>query len=188
MPRSLRLQFEGAFYHVISRGVDKSLIFHDQNDYKKFISFLRIFCIEFDAVIHSYCLMSNHIHLLVETKKANISHFMRRLLGDYAMYFNHKYLRVGHLFQSRYKSYLIDNDIYLLEVSRYIHLNPCRAGIVIRPELYRWSSMNDFLTDNSSDFLDKKLILSNFKTKNSYHNFVRGQTPLNVQYYSYNGK
>ena len=172
MPRALRLQYAGAFYHIVSRGVDQALIFYDEHDYKKFISYLEIFCKEFNTSIHSYCLMNNHIHLLVETKKANLSDFMRRLLGDYAMYFNHKYLRVGHLFQGRYKSSLLDNDNYLLEVSRYIHLNPCKAGIINHPELYKWSSMKDFINRNEKSFLEKNLILKNFRNISSYRNFV----------------
>ena len=176
MPRSLRLQYEGAIYHAINRAVEENNMFCDSDDHQMFLSYLEMHCKKFTIFVYSYCLMGNHIHLLLETKEANLSKFMQRLLGDYAMYFNHKYARVGHLFQGRYKSFIVDKESYLLELSRYIHLNPCNAGVVTNPELYKWSSMIDYLSDSkdgkSKTFLEKGLVMSYFKNSKQYHEFV----------------
>ena len=173
MPRHRRLQFAGAIYHVLSRGVEKSNIFYDREDHVVFISYLEKFCEKFCTYVHSYCLMYNHFHLILETKNANLSRFMQRVLGDYAMYFNYKYSRVGHLFQGRYKSYLVDTEVYLLVLSRYIHLNPCEAGIVNSPEEYEWSSMMYYLSNkDGKTYLEKRLIMKYFKVPKQYHEFV----------------
>ena len=173
MPRPLRVQYPGAIYHVLSRGVEKNNIFYDRQDYEIFIYGLEKFCAKFSTLIHSYCLMHNHFHLLLETKNANLSKFMQRILGDYAMYFNYKYSRVGHLFQGRYKSFLVNTELYLLTLSRYIHLNPCEAGIVNKPEQYEWSSMMYHLfKKDAKRYLEKSLVMSYFSDPKKYHQFV----------------
>ena len=140
MARPLRIKYPGAFYHVTSRGNEQKDIFKSQRDREKFLGYLESATLRYGAVIHAYCLMSNHYHLLLETPEGNLSQIMRHINGAYTTYFNVKRKRAGHLFQGRYKAILVEADEYLAELSRYIHLNPVRVGIVERPEQYQWSS------------------------------------------------
>lgn len=140
MGRPLRIEYPGAFYHVTSRGNEKKDVFKSLKDREKFLSYLESATERYGAVIHVFCLMSNHYHLLMETPEGNLSHIMRHINGAYTNYFNAKRKRAGHLFQGRYKAILLEKDAYALELSRYIHLNPVRAGMVQTPEEYRWSS------------------------------------------------
>jgi len=140
MARPLRIEYPGAFYHVTSRGNEQKDIFKSQRDRGKFLEYLESATTRYGAVIHAYCQMSNHYHLLLETPGGNLSQIMRHINGAYTTYFNVKRKRAGHLFQGRYKAILIEADEYLAELSRYIHLNPVRVGIVERPEQYQWSS------------------------------------------------
>lgn len=145
MGRPLRIEYPGAFYHVTSRGNEQKDIFKIDKDREKFISYLESASIRYEAVIHAYCLMSNHYHLLLETPSGNLSEIMRHINGAYTNYFNAKRKRVGHLFQGRYKAILVEADEYAKELSRYIHLNPVRAGIAEKPEKYVWSSYNSYI-------------------------------------------
>ncbi|KAA1164706.1 REP-associated tyrosine transposase, partial [Pseudoalteromonas fuliginea] len=140
MARPLRLEFAGALYHVTSRGNERKSIFLDEADFDGFLQILSEVCERYNWVIHSYCLMTNHYHLLVETPDANLSKGMRQLNGVYTQWFNRKHRRVGHLFQGRYKAILVDKDAYLLELSRYIILNPIRAHMVDNLSEWPWSS------------------------------------------------
>ena len=140
MSRPLRLEFSGALYHVTSRGNEKKPIFVDDVDFKIFVSLMAEVCQRFNWVIHSYCLMTNHYHLIVETPDGNLSRGMRHLNGVYTQRFNSKHKRVGHLFQGRYKAILVDKDSYLLELCRYVVLNPVRAKMVEAPGNWQWSS------------------------------------------------
>jgi|SRR5579864_5366138 len=127
MPRPPRLQLEGALYHVFGRGNRRQRIFLDEADYREFEDFLLDAVERSGAVLFAWCLMPNHFHLLLQTLKANLSELMGRLLTGYARYFNRRYRLVGHLFQNRYKSILCEREAYLLELVRYIHLNPFRV-------------------------------------------------------------
>ncbi|MFZ5569185.1 MAG: REP-associated tyrosine transposase [Thermodesulfobacteriota bacterium] len=140
MARPLRIQYPGAYYHVTSRGNERKAIFKSDRDRERFLIYLATATERYQAVIHVYCLMNNHFHILLETPAGNLSRIMRHINGAYTTYFNTKHKRSGHLFQGRYKAYLIDGDSYATELSRYIHLNPVRAGIVEKPEQYQWSS------------------------------------------------
>ena len=124
MARPLRIEYPGAFYHVTSRGNEQKDIFKSQKDREKFLSYLESAMVRYGAVIHTWCLMSNHYHLLLETPSGNLSQIMRHINGAYTTYFNVKRKRAGHLFQGRYKAILVEADEYALELSRYIHLNP----------------------------------------------------------------
>jgi putative transposase len=172
MPRPLRLEFPGACYHVLSRGNEGKDIFRVAGDCKLFLNLLKDCAERFDFLIHAYCLMPNHFHLLLETKDSNLSQVMKRLLGVYTMRFNNKYHRRGHLFQGRYKAFLIDKDNYFLELSRYVHLNPVRAKLVRIPEDYRWSSMKFFLKGKVSEILHRDFTLAGFKSPAKYRQFV----------------
>ena len=142
MARSLRIEYPGAFYHVTNRGNAKEKIFLNDRDREKFLEYLEVAVDRSSLIVHSYCLMDNHYHLLVETPEANISKAMHWLNVSYAVYFNTKRGRSGHLFQGRFKAIIINADEYLTVLSRYIHLNPVRAKLVDKPDDYRWSSYN----------------------------------------------
>jgi len=143
--RSLRIQYPGAYYHVTSRGNEQKDVFKSRKDREKFFSYLESATERYGARIHCYCLMSNHYHLLMETPEGNLSQIMRHINGAYTTYFNVKRRRVGHLFQGRYKAILVEADRHAKELSRYIHLNPVRAGMVARPEEHVWSTYRAFI-------------------------------------------
>lgn len=173
MARPLRIEFPGAFYHVISRGNERRAIFRGVDDYELFLRTLQDSSDRFDVLIHAYCLMPNHLHLLIQTKDSNLSHFMKRLLGVYTIRFNRKHKRYGHLFQGRYKAYLVDQDSYFLQLSRYIHLNPVKAKLCESAEDYRWSSLRFFGKSYGPSFLHKEFTLKSFDSPKSYHKFVK---------------
>ena len=155
----------GATYHITNRGNRKEIIFRESIDYSVYLGILKEtlkFYEDDNYKLISYCLMSNHVHLILKTGTKDPSFFMRRVNSMYARYFNSKYEYVGHLFQSRYFSNLINNVIELLEVSRYIHLNPVRAKIVDSPEKYVWSSYNKFVLDKDK-FKDLDLNIRKLK-------------------------
>jgi REP element-mobilizing transposase RayT len=127
MTRPLRIQFRGAWYHVTSRGNERRDIFSDDTDRGRFLEILADSAAIYGTQIHAYVLMTNHFHLVVHTPQANLSRFMQRFNTTYTVYFNRRYYRRGHLFQGRYKALLVDADNYLLELSRYVHLNPVRV-------------------------------------------------------------
>lgn len=145
MGRPLRIEYPGAFYHVFNRGLEKREIFRQRKDYEKFLFLCGELHRRFRIVFHTYCLMPNHYHLLVETPQANLSRGMRHLDGVYTQSFNRGYQRVGPLFQGRYKAILVEKENYALVLSRYIHLNPVKAGLCQVPEQYPFSSYRSFL-------------------------------------------
>jgi putative transposase len=140
MARPLRLEVPGGVYHVMSRGNERRDIFLDDADRRRFLHTLRSVTERSGVLCHTYCLMGNHYHLLLETPDGNISQAIRQLNGVYAQSFNRRHGRVGHLFQGRFKSKLVEKDTYVLTVSRYIVMNPVRADLVTRPSDWEWSS------------------------------------------------
>ena len=178
MARPLRIEFAGALYRVTSRGDGQDDIYLDDVDREVYLAVLNDVCERFNWVIHAYCLMTNHYHLLVETPDSNLSKGMRQLNGVYTQRFNHKHKRVGHVFQGRYKAIIVQKESYLLELARYIVLNPVRARMVRSAKDWPWSSyrataglisVNKWLTVN--------WILSSFARKKNvaierYRNFV----------------
>ncbi|UCD56412.1 MAG: transposase [Candidatus Hydrogenedentota bacterium] len=145
MARPLRIEYAGAVYHVTSRGNERKAIFRDDKDREKFFSFLSDLPNRFGVVIHGFVLMGNHYHVLLETRSPNLQRAMHYLNTAYTVYFNRRRRRAGHVLQGRYKAFVIDKDSYLLSVSRYLHLNPVRAGMVSRPEEYPWSSYREYI-------------------------------------------
>jgi len=129
MGRPLRIEYTGALYHITSRGNERKKIFLDDRDRKKFLAILEDYHDRYGILIHSYVLMDNHYHLILETPKGNLLKVMHGLNGGYTGYFNRKYGRSGHLFQGRYKGIMIEKDSYLIPLSRYVHLNPVRARV-----------------------------------------------------------
>lgn len=140
MARPLRLEYPGALYHVTARGDRREDIFTQDEDRTEFLSVLGVVCERFNWIIHAYCQMNNHYHLLLETVDGNLWRGMRQLNGVYTQRFNRRHGLVGHLFQGRYKAILVQKDAYLLELARYLVLNPVRARMVLDPSEWPWSS------------------------------------------------
>ena len=180
MARALRIEYPGAFYHVMSRGNEQRDIFKSPKDRERFLSYLESATMRYGAVIHVWCLMSNHYHLLVETPSGNLSQIMRHINGAYTTYFNIKHQRAGHLFQGRYKALLVEADAYAAQLSHYIHLNPVRGGVVTLPVDYPWSSYRCYIgLSPSPDWLTTDLVLGYFggktpESKFRYRKFVEG--------------
>lgn len=145
MGRPLRIEFEGAVYHITSRGNERQKIFVDNKDREKFLNILEEYHKRFKAIFHCFALMNDHYHLLLETPLGNLVRIMQGINGRYTGYFNRRHGRIGHLFQGRYRGILVDKESYLLVLNRYIHLNPVRAGICKRPEDYFWSSYRGYM-------------------------------------------
>ena len=140
MARPIRIEFCGALYHVTSRGDRREAIYEDDEDRSRFLEVLAQVVADANWVCHAYCLMGNHYHLVIETPDKNLSKGMRQLNGVYTQLSNRRHGRVGHLFQGRYKAILVDADSYLRELTRYVVLNPVRAGMVAEPAAWPWSS------------------------------------------------
>ena len=140
MARPLRIEYPGAVYHATSRGNARRNIFADDQDREIFLFVLDSVIKKYNWLCHAYCLMDNHYHLMIETPDANLSIGMRQLNGVYTQRYNRRHNEPGHIFQGRFKAVLVDKENYLLELCRYVVLNPVRAGIVERPEQWNWSS------------------------------------------------
>ncbi|GBE06147.1 MAG TPA: helix-turn-helix domain-containing protein [Nitrospirae bacterium] len=140
MARPLRIEYDGAVYHITSRGNARKPIFKDETDFLNFLDILQKVNKRYNWLCHAYCLMNNHYHLIIETPDGNLSKGMRSLNGIYTQLFNKRHKRVGHIYQGRYKAVLIQKESHLLEVCRYVVLNPVRAKLVEQPEQWKWSS------------------------------------------------
>jgi REP element-mobilizing transposase RayT len=166
MARPLRIEFPGAVYHVTSRGNERKPIFRVDEDCEKFVSFLKELPNRFGLFIHGFVLMRNHYHLLLETPSPNLQRAMQYLNTAYTVYFNNRHGRAGHLLQGRYKAFVIEKDTYLLSVSRYLHLNPVKAGMADRPEDYLWSSYAEYIGKRKrSGWLTCGWVLEQFSEK-----------------------
>jgi putative transposase len=162
MSRKERAWFQGAIYHITARGNRRAEIFTDHKDYHRYLSILEDVREMFPFVLHSYCLMPNHIHLQIETTEYHIQDIMKKLHSRYATYFNERYDLDGHVFQGRYGSKLILADDYFLTVSRYIHLNPLEAQMVQTASDYPWSSYASYLNLSKNPHVDPTKTLSYF--------------------------
>lgn len=185
MARPLRIEYPGALYHVTSRGNEQKDVYKNRRDREQFLSYLESAAERYGAIIHAWCLMSNHYHLLLETPGGNLSQIMRHINGAYTTYFNVKRKRAGHLFQGRYKAILVDADAYVAELSRYIHLNPVRAGMVKKPEEHEWSSYRQYVgLAEPSAWLTTDFILGCFNGKSaerSYQEFVNAALVQDIE-------
>jgi len=160
MPRAAREKSKSGIYHVILRGINRQSIFEDEEDHIRFLEKLDKYQKEDSYRLYAYCLMGNHVHLLLqENEGLDIS--MRRIGASYVYWYNWKYERCGHLFQDRFKSEAVEDDSYFLTVLRYIHQNPLKAGMVNDPAEYHWSSYREFFKDNAR-FVDKDYVLGFF--------------------------
>jgi len=183
MSRPLRLEFAGALYHVTSRGNARQDIYTSDADRQEFLTILAEVVARFNWLCHGYCLMTNHYHLLIETIDPNLSLGMRQLNGRYTQRFNRSHSRAGHVFQGRYKSILVEKDAHLLELCRYIVLNPVAAGLAAKPEQWPWSSYcATALTAQSDGVVSPAWILSQFsphleQALRQYRQFVADKLP-----------
>jgi REP element-mobilizing transposase RayT len=163
MARPLRIEYDGALYHVTSRGNDRKAIFKDDSDRELFLNTLARVTERFHWICHGYCLMNNHYHLVIETPDGNLSKGMRQLNGVYTQAFNQRHHRVGHIFQGRFKAILVKKDSHFLDVCRYVVLNPVRAKAVSHPRQWKWSSYRATAgTIQAYDCLTVDEILSHF--------------------------
>jgi putative transposase len=185
MPRLLRIQYCNAWYHVINRGINHMNIYQTDEHRKIFLSLLAELTDLFEVKIHSYCLMDNDYHLLLQTTHANLSKAMRHLNGIYTQRYNRSENRDGGLFRGRYKAILIESERYLSRVSRYIHLNPLDARMVTDAGDYKWSSYKIYLKKTSNYWLQTSHILHLFGDAESYAAFVtKGTDPDIKAFYS----
>ncbi|MBO8159052.1 transposase [Thermosyntropha sp.] len=162
MPRSRRVKSRSGCYHVILRGNEKKPIFYDDEDRLRFISTLQAKKKATGFYLYAFCLMSNHIHMMIGENGRDLSDVMKRIAVSYVSYFNHKHERIGHLFQDRFKSENVESDRYFLALARYIHQNPVKAGLVQRPADYMWSSYGCYLDEKHPFFslVDTDMLLS----------------------------
>jgi len=178
MARPLRIEFAGALYHVTARGDRQEDIFVDDTDRHDYLSILEQVCTRFNWLVHAYCLMDNHYHLLIETPDSNLGKGMRQLNGVYTQTTNRRHGKVGHVFQGRYKAILVEKESYLLELARYIVLNPVRARMVRMARDWPWSSYRDTAGyRESAEWLTTEWILAAFGKRRStalekYRRFV----------------
>lgn len=158
----------------MERGIRRQEIFREDMDYQIFLLILKKVVESEEAKVHAYCLMTNHIHLLLETKESKIGLIMQKIAGDYAKTYNRRYGYRGHLFEDRYKSCLVKEDAYFLQTSRYIHLNPVKAHMAAYPEDYKWSSYRTVLGISDDQITVREKTLSYFKEKSvhRYRDFV----------------
>lgn len=188
MARPLRIEYPGALYHITSRGNARQKIFLDDKDYYLFLKCLDLTSKRYSFLVYSFCLMPNHYHLLLETPEGNLSKIMRQLNGVYTQKFNKKYGRVGHIFQGRYKAILVEKERYLLELIRYINLNPVRANLVKDPLDWKWSSLPYILNIKkklpflSEDFILMQFSEEKFKATKLFKEFIyagiKSQSPF----------
>jgi putative transposase len=182
MARPLRIQFPGAFYHITCRGIERRKIYMDDKNRYKFLALLEDSLETYQVVLYAYIMMSNHFHLLIQTRKANCSEFMRHFNICYTGWFNFHHGRNGNLYQGRYKAFLIDADNYLLEVSRYLHLNSVRISKMRSlgykecwqyAKSYQWSSLIGYVSDKRvARFVDYDFILSMVGGSHAYRDFI----------------
>lgn len=198
MARPLRLEYPGALYHVTSRGDRREPIYDDDGDRTNWLEVLSKVCQRFNWRVHAYCLMDNHYHIVIETPEGNLSKGMRQLNGVYTQCYNRQHDRVGHVFQGRYKAILVDKENYLLELCRYVVLNPVRAHMITNVTEWPWSSYLSMIgADTAPEWLEIDWILSHFgsqrkRAREKYTNFIQegmGLAPIwkNLQHQIYLG-
>ncbi|MFC7063137.1 REP-associated tyrosine transposase [Halobacillus seohaensis] len=182
MSRNPRTWYPGAIYHVTARGNRKADIFYDDADFEEYLACILLCQTEVTFHLHAYCLMDNHVHLLIETIHQPLSQIIQFVHTRYAIYFNKRHKVTGHLFQGRYHAALINSNSYLLEASKYIHLNPLHAQMVSKAVAYPWSSYSTYLCpDKEQPVLTKDLILGLFTepSHKKYQNYVDGKEGVN---------
>jgi putative transposase len=177
MARKPRVEFPGGLYHVFSRGNRKERIFEDDVDRGRFLEKLRKYKEKYDFVLYAYVMLQNHFHLLLEMGENPLSRIMQGILQSHTQYFNRRHGKVGHVFQGRYRAILCEKDAYLIQLVKYIHLNPVRAGLVDDPVEYEWSSHGAYLRGEAGGLVNTGMVLDQFsqrkaKAVEAYRAFV----------------
>jgi putative transposase len=162
MARKPRIHYPGAFYHCLNGGNRRKALFHCDDDYLFMLDCIREVVGKYGLCLHGYCLMPNHLHLLLQVQQVPLSTIMRSCLTRYAQQFNRIHHLTGHVFQGRYRAILCQKESYLLELVRYVHLNPVRAHLVEAPQQWRWSSLNDYVHPSQHCWLHTEEVLSLF--------------------------
>ena len=173
MPRQARKKSASGIYHIMMRGINRQTIFEDQDDYIKFLQTLKQYKEISEYQIYAYCLMGNHVHLLLKVGKEPLEQVMRRICGSYVYWYNWKYHRIGNLFQDRFKSEAVDNDSYFLTVLRYIHQNPLKAGLVKSVEDYQWSSISEYINRSQLTDIDFALKMFDADREKAVKSFIQ---------------
>ena len=163
MPRKARKKSKTGTYHIIMRGINRQSIFNEDEDCHRFLQTLKYYKETSGYEIYAYCLMSNHCHILLKVGSEPLEQIMRRICGKFVYWYNHKYNRIGYLFQDRFKSEPVEDDVYFLTVLRYIHQNPLKAGMVEAINQYPWSSYNAYFHGNQ--LIDTDFVLKMFANK-----------------------
>ncbi|ARM31399.1 transposase [Prosthecochloris sp. HL-130-GSB] len=185
MPRGPRLDTPGTLHHVMMRGIEKGLIFHDDQDRRVMLTKIGALVEDTGTSIYSFALMPNHVHLLLKSGESGLPAFMRRLLSSYAVYFNKRHERIGHVFQNRYKSIICEEELYFRKLVAYINLNPLRGGLADsfdRLVYYPWCSHGRIAFGTNGDWLDRHYVLRNFGETNQearqvYLEFIAAELP-----------
>jgi REP element-mobilizing transposase RayT len=172
MARRPRLFAPGLLYHVIVRGNQRRKTFLDESDYQAYLERLGRYRRKFGHTLHAFCLMPNHVHLLVESSHEPLAKFMQGLQQSYSQYFNLRHRKTGHVFQGRYKAIVCQQDEYLLQLIRYIHLNPVRAGTVREPEQYLYSGHRAYLEGKATEVIDPRKVLGLMGGRARYRAFI----------------
>lgn len=171
MTTKKRPWIKGATYHITARGNHRNDIFRDEEDFQYYLTVIEealLYYSEYNYNLACYCLMDNHVHLMIKTDTKELGALVARIHSIYTRYFNKKYHYIGHLFQDRYYSELIEDDKQLLQTSRYIHLNPVKAKMVKKPDEYRWSSYKMLIGEESKKLISLEIIHDYFKCKNKF--------------------
>jgi len=173
MPRGAREKSQSGIYHIIVRGINRQSIFEDDEDRQKLLQTLLGYKEQCGYTIYAYCFMGNHVHLLLKVGKEPLEQIMRRIAGSYVYWYNHKYERIGNLFQDRFKSEPVETDAYFLTVLRYIHQNPMKAGIEDDISKYEWSSYSEYVGNRR--LIDREEVLGMFSNDHdrAIHEFIK---------------
>jgi len=182
MPRLDRPHFSNQYYHVFNRGFDRKELFLDESDYLRFLEKLEASIHRFDWLIYSYCLLPNHYHLQVQVRNDPLGPVLHSLQTSHSVYFNKKYKRSGAVFTNRFKSILIQKEVYHLGLSKYIHLNPVKAGLSPSPQIYPYSSYSEIINESKHQYkiIDKRSVESLTGTKSllQYRQFIEESPKL----------
>lgn len=173
MPRRPRIDMMG-YYHIVNRGVEQRVVYNDNDDFAIFLEILCSACAIYNAQLHAYVLMHNHYHLLIETKQENLSKLMKHINASYAIYFNKKNKRSGHLWQGRFKSWYVTDEAYLYTLVHYIHNNPIKANITQKLDTYPYSSYPSFVEEAKAiACLQNSFVFQDFKEKKERRSFLQ---------------
>jgi REP element-mobilizing transposase RayT len=186
LSRPPRLEFDGAVYHVIARGNERRAIFRDDHDRQKYLDRLGVYSGRFRFDVYAYCLMPNHVHLAIRTGRVPLSRIMLALHGAYSQDFNRRHSRVGHLFQGRYKAFLVEAEDHLTCLVRYIHRNPVKARLVVSPDEFDWSSDRAYRRGGGPFWLDSSVAMSRFgryrrEAVKGYESYMAGDVGIRYE-------